>query len=84
MENLAINEIKENKENVEERLLDELSKYKILGELYREFGGITEKSIDALGIPEHGNIVFIIEAKRKINYSAIGQVFVYEYIYNLS
>lgn len=42
-------------------------------------------TIDAIGKPESGDITYIIEAKRELKnnkvYEAIGQVFVYEYIY---
>lgn len=37
------------------------------------------KRIDAIG--KRGDFTYIIEAKRKLNYEAIGQVFIYECLY---
>lgn len=37
------------------------------------------KRIDAIG--KRGEVTYIIETKRKLNYQAIGQVFIYEYLY---
>ncbi len=73
-------EMKERKE-IEKHLLDELDKYKIFGKLNRAFrvAKPSKLSIDAIG--KHGGITYIIEAKRELNHTAIGQVFVYEYAY---
>lgn len=81
-----LEEIKLRTISYEPELMSELEKYaKIKGDRLEEFNVAVwgyekrHKEIDA--ILRRGGFAYIIEAKKKLNFGAIGQVMVYEHLY---